>query len=313
MNVRAPTSFDCLRTVNGQITSSFRDAAEKLGLLAGDFIVEKSLNEAVLFQMPSRRVTNEILHGKNLPISEADLLAIHKLNACQRAAFKTITDAVLGNKPSAFFVDGPGGTGKTFLYRCLLAFVRSKGLIALATATSGIAASILPGGRTAHSRFKLPLDGTDKYVCNIGKHTADASLLRHSKLILWDEASMAHRNIVESLDITLKDIMDCQDLFGGKVIVFGGDFRQTLPVVRHGKKEDFIAVSLVKSTSIWLHICRLTLVENMRAQVDPTFASYLMKIGNGTEPAIYQNKIKVPSQFLVQKCGSKSSLYASSI
>nr|GMD14613.1 ATP-dependent DNA helicase PIF1-like [Ipomoea batatas] len=103
------------------------------------------------------RVTNEILHEKNLPVSEADLLAIHKLNACQRAAFKTITDAVLGNKPSAFFVDGPGGTGKTFLYRCLLAFVRSKGLIALATATSGIAASILPGGRTAHSRFKLPL------------------------------------------------------------------------------------------------------------------------------------------------------------
>ncbi|XP_031116667.1 uncharacterized protein LOC116020327 [Ipomoea triloba] len=344
------------RTVNGQITSSFRDAAEKLGLLAGDFIVEASLNEAVLFQMPSSlrtffatllifcdisnpislwmkykthmcqdllrtglhtnaeaeslvlkmianivqemgkktkdfclfdllesydfpgRVTNEILHEKNLPVSEADLLAIHKLNACQRAAFKTITDAVLGNKPSAFFVDGPGGTGKTFLYRCLLAFVRSKGLIALATATSGIAASILPGGRTAHSRFKLPLDGTDKYVCNIGKHTADASLLRHSKLILWDEASMAHRNIVESLDITLKDIMDCQDLFGGKVIVFGGDFRQTLPVVRHGKKEDFIAASLVKSTSIWPHICRLTLVENMRAQADPTFASYLMKI-----------------------------------
>nr|GMD06070.1 ATP-dependent DNA helicase PIF1-like [Ipomoea batatas] len=347
MNVRAPTSFDCLRTVNGKITSSFREAAEKLGLLAGDFVVEESLNEAVLFQMPSSlrlhtnaeaeslvlkmianivqqmgkktkdyclfdllesydfpgRLTNELLHEKNLTVCEADLLAIHQLNVCQRSAFKIITDAVLGNKPSAFFVDGPGGTGKTFLYRCLLAFVRSKGLITLATATSGIAASILPGGRTAHSRFKLPLDGNDK-------HTADATLLRHSKLILWDEASMAHRNIVESLDTTLKDIMDCQDLFGGKVIVFEGDFRQTLPVVRHGKKEDFIAASLVKSSTIWPHICRLTLVENMRAQTDSTFASYLMKIGNGTEPAIYQNKIKVPSQFLVKKCGSKSLLDA---
>nr|GLL31365.1 uncharacterized protein LOC109154751 [Ipomoea trifida] len=376
---RAPTSFGCLRTVNGQITSSFRDAAEKLGLLAGDFIVEESLNEAVLFQMLSslrtffatllifcdisnpislwmkykthmcqdllrtglhtnaeaeslvlkmianivqemgkktkdfclfdllesydfpERVINEILHEKNLPVSEADLLAIHKLNACQRAAFKTITDAVLSNKPSAFFVDVPGGTGKTFLYRCLLAFVRSKGLIALATATSGIAASILPGGRTTHSRFKLPLDGTDKYVCNIGKYTADASLLRHSKLILWGEASMAHRNIVESLDITLKDIMDCQDLFGGKVIVFGGDFRQTLPVVRHGKKEDFIAASLVTSTSIWSYICRLTLFENMRAHADPTFASYLMKIGI-MAIVIY----KLPRQIVVTKNGEQN-------
>nr|GMD14732.1 ATP-dependent DNA helicase PIF1 [Ipomoea batatas] len=247
------------------------------------------------------RVINEILHEKNLPVSEADLLAIHKLNACQRAAFKTITDVVLGNKPSAFFVDGPGGTGKTFLYRCLLAFVRSKGLIALATATSGIAASILPGGRTTHSRFKLPLDGTDKYVCNIGKHTANASLLRHSKLILWDEASMTHRNIVESLDMTLKDIMDCQDLFGGKVIVFGGDFSQTLPVVRHGKKEDFIAASLVKSTSIWPHICRLTLVENMCAHADPTFASYLMKIGI-MAIVIY----KLPRQIVVTKNGEQN-------
>jgi hypothetical protein len=40
-------------------------------------------------------------------------------------------------------VDGPGGTGKTFLYKALLARVQSKGLIAIATATSGIAASIL--------------------------------------------------------------------------------------------------------------------------------------------------------------------------
>ena len=37
-----------------------------------------------------------------------------------------------------FFVDGPGGTGKTFLYKALLAKVHSKGLIAIATATSSI-------------------------------------------------------------------------------------------------------------------------------------------------------------------------------
>src|SRR5689334_24200721 len=45
-----------------------------------------------------------------------------------------------------------GGTGKTFLYRALLAKVRGQNKIAIATATSGVAASIMPGGRTAHSR-----------------------------------------------------------------------------------------------------------------------------------------------------------------
>jgi hypothetical protein len=54
-------------------------------------------------------------------------------------------------------LDGPGGTGKTFLYKAPLAKVRSQGKLVVATATFGVAASILPGGRTANSRFKIPL------------------------------------------------------------------------------------------------------------------------------------------------------------
>jgi len=42
-------------------------------------------------------------------------------------------------------------------------------LIAIATATSGIAASIMPGGQTAHSRFKIPIKLEDNYVCNFTK------------------------------------------------------------------------------------------------------------------------------------------------
>lgn len=56
-----------------------------------------------------------------------------------------------------FFVDGLGGTRKTFLYKLLLSHVRSQGKIALAVASSGLAALLLPGGRTAHSRFAIPI------------------------------------------------------------------------------------------------------------------------------------------------------------
>lgn len=52
---------------------------------------------------------------------------------------------------TAFFVDGLGGAGKTFLYKTLLCGVRARGLLAIATASSGIAALLLPGGRTAHT------------------------------------------------------------------------------------------------------------------------------------------------------------------
>ena len=71
--------------------------------------------------------------------------------------FNEIFDHVSRNKGKVFFVDGPGGTGKTYLYRALLAKVRSTDRIAVATATSGIAASIMPGGCTAHSWFKIPI------------------------------------------------------------------------------------------------------------------------------------------------------------
>lgn len=71
-------------------------------------------------------------------------------------AYGIIIERIDGNKCGLFFIDGVGGTGKTFLYRALLAMVRSNGMIALATATLGVAASILPGGQIAHSRFQIP-------------------------------------------------------------------------------------------------------------------------------------------------------------
>ena len=64
-----------------------------------------------------------------------------------------------GNQLLAF-IDARGGCGKTFMTNVILASVRSSepgGCVALATATTGIAANLLDLGRTFHSRFKAPL------------------------------------------------------------------------------------------------------------------------------------------------------------
>ena len=82
-------------------------------------------------------------------------------------------------------MDGPGGTGKTYLYRALLAKVRSMDLIAVATAMSGIAASIMPGGRTTHSRFKIPIKLEENPVCNFTKQSGTTTLLREASLVIW--------------------------------------------------------------------------------------------------------------------------------
>ena len=65
-----------------------------------------------------------------------------------------------------FFVDGPGGTSKTFLFNAILDGVRRTGEIALAVASSVAAAILLKGGRTAHSRFSIPLKTTAITYCS---------------------------------------------------------------------------------------------------------------------------------------------------
>ena len=142
---------------------------------------------------------------------------------------------------AVFFIDGPGGTGKTFLYEALLHHARGQGHIALATAWSGIAAVLLEGGRTCHSRFGLPVPmPREAVVSSIKSQSGRAEVLRRARLIVWDEAPMAPREALECVDTLLRDLMSNDLPFGGKVVVLGGDFRQVLPVMPHASREEIV-------------------------------------------------------------------------
>ncbi|XP_073038006.1 uncharacterized protein [Primulina eburnea] len=116
--------------------------------------------------------------------------------------------------------------------------------IIIAVATSGIAATLMQGGRTSHSHFQIPLRPTASTLCRIKKQTELAELIRRSSAIVWDEAPMANHYAFESVSKSFQDIMENQIAFGGKTMVFGGDFRQVLPVVKRGSKAEQIAASI---------------------------------------------------------------------
>ncbi|XP_076926473.1 uncharacterized protein LOC143589660 [Bidens hawaiensis] len=119
----------------------------------------------------------------------------------QKNVFDRIMMEVQQNKGVVFFVYGYGGTG-----------------------------------RTAHSMFYIPINLNEDSTCYIDPGTDEAQLLEKTKLIIWDEAPMAHKHGFQALDGSLKDVLSSNFLFGGKVIVFGGDFRQILPVVQKGTR-----------------------------------------------------------------------------
>ena len=226
---------------------------------------------------------------------------------CHKIALALGYGAILDGQGSTsvekkcFFLSGPGGVGKTFTYTLLLSMVRSRGHIALAVASSGVAACLLPGGRTAHSMFKISINTGPDTFCNIPKESPLADLIRRTKLIIWDEAPAQPRTVHETLDRSLRDICafgaENQHLkdkpFGGKVVILGGDFRQTLPVIPSGTPHQIIHVSLSKSHSLWPHFEYFELKENMRVekvrQACPAktaeleeFATWLLQLGDGT-------------------------------
>lgn len=204
MNVRGPKSYKDLLTINGEPCITFRESAEKRGLLYCNNNLIECMLEAVNYQMlySLRRLfatllvycspanpkelwemfedslsedvksysnteakivwykvlshINDILHSmghdineyklvpensrpsqnakdakdvhfeRNIIVTEEDLLLPKRLNAEQLMSYNIIIDRISSNKQGGFFIDGSGGTGKTFLYRALLASIRSQ-------------------------------------------------------------------------------------------------------------------------------------------------------------------------------------------
>ena len=200
------------------------------------------------------------------PVEQTELAnrIIRRFNPDQTTCFETIILAIDNDPASAhFFIQGPAGTGKTFLYRGLCYYYRGKGQIVLCVASSGIAALLLPGGTTAHSRFKIPLDISEQSTCGVSKSSHLADLFRKTALIIWDEVPMQHKHCFEAVHHMLTDIRDNDSLFGDIPTVFGGDFAQILPVIPRGTRPVIIEATLQKSF-LWKKFQILYLQQNMR-------------------------------------------------
>ena len=172
-------------------------------------------------------------------------------------------------------------------------------------AFTGIAASLIDGGQTIHSKFGVPIPIQRDSICRINAQSVEADALRAVSLIVWDEASMCSALIAECVDRFLKDITGNPNTpFGGKCVVFAGDFRQTLPVVPNSEPAQAVRQSL-KHSYLWHHVTKLRLTLNMRTLPEEReFADYLLRIGNGEEPTIRGDLVRVPNQCVIPENNS---------
>jgi PIF1-like helicase/Helicase len=211
-----------------------------------------------------------------------------QFNNAQREIYDAVMESVNNNNPKIFFLHSAGGCGKTFVCNTIAAAVRAQGKIVLCVASSGIASLLLEGGRTAHSTFKIPLQVNDTSFCNISRRSDAFPLLRETSLIVWDEVPMQHKYAVDAVNRTIQDLLENNSQFGGITVLFGGDFRQTLPVIPHGLRQQIVAASLRRS-SLWQHVQMHYLHQNMRLEQTPEmqeFALWLLEIGAGKQETI---------------------------
>ncbi|XP_074301372.1 uncharacterized protein LOC141632756 [Silene latifolia] len=242
-----------------------------------------------------------------------------QLNKEQRAAYDRFIDAVHTRSSQVMFLYGHGGTGKTCLYTAISARIRSEGKIVINVASSGIAALLLPGGRTAHNMFEIPIELLKNSTCNISQKSQLAELLRQMSLIIWDEAPMDHKFAFEALDRTMRDLLALEDpeaktkLFGGKVVLLGGDFRQVLPIINKGRRQDIVQASINRSY-IWNECQLYTLSKSMRVsetadnpqkqEINRTFNNWLLAMGDGRiETKTAENEteptwIEIPKEYI---------------
>ena len=219
-------------------------------------------------------------------------------------------NAVRTNQPLQAFIDARGGCGKTYVLNTILAAVRSlepgQPSVALAMATTGIAANLLSLGRTFHSRMKAPLTPTEDSTLAIPAQSDLAKLIKMAKLFLIDEATMLNGYQLEALDRTLRDLMRKPDRpFGDKIIILAGDFRQCLPVIS-GANRAGIVNRCVNQSILWDGFKVLKLTQNMRVHASgdahlEAFDKWTLEIGNGQS-----EEIKIPWNMIATQIISNS-------
>ncbi|CAN1837203.1 ATP-dependent DNA helicase pif1 [Linum perenne] len=270
---------------------------------------------------PFVSLTNSLLaqelHYDHAALATQFEIEIIKLNAEQKVAYDEIMASVQSNQHRLFFIDGYGGTGKTFLWQVISMKLRSEKKVVLCVASSGIAALLMTGGRTTHSRFHIPIDIHSTSTCHISQDGDLAELLRNTSLIIWDEAPMTHKYCMESLDRTLRDIMsmenpDNENLpFGGITVVFGGDFRQTLPIIPKATRTEIVNSS-IKISYLWDGMEVIQLCQNMRlhregctsseANEIQSFSRWIVSIGDGVSSTVLGDaEVSIPPDIMVEQ------------
>jgi hypothetical protein len=241
----------------------------------------------------SQRATNPTPNStaRWAQISEANQA---RMTLEQLDVFDTVMESILevnanpltAQVPRYFMNEGPGGVGKTTINETLIAECRRRGLNVVATASTGVAANLLPTGSTLHSALLVPRDVTAETRPKLESEPIKARL-RRIDLLIVDEVSMLHRHVLEYVDRQLRDLWAHDNArrnmpFGGVVVLLTGNWAQLKPVVPRGDENATREASIRMSELFTQNFTEFQLRQNMRVLPgERDHAEWLEQLGRG--------------------------------
>ena len=244
--------------------------------------------------------------GLNADLGATGSIDLFKFTKSQQEVYDKVltalqTDQADKKVPRKFFVFGEGGTGKTSLFKEIIHRMRKPPLSmkVIVSASTGTAAILLPGGTTVHSVFRLGYNVSVDQPPTMPMESFFAKRIREASLIIVDEITMLHNTIITLIDRICRQLApeECKNIpFGGKVVVFSGDFKQSLPVVPHEGQMAQVAACF-QWHELYNEFTKLKLRENCRIRPEEKeFLKLLHDIGTGAQGDYFW----IPPEYMVQ-------------
>lgn len=154
----------------------------------------------------------------------------------------------------SLFFTGSAGTGKSYLLKFIISRLPPE--TTFVTASTGIAASHLPGGITLHMFAGIPVSWLEEgcfgqenrkltpkeIAARLMKFEAKVQRWKQCKCLIIDEISMLHGEYFAVVDQVARIIRNCDKPFGGIQLVVCGDFLQLPPITKRGNGVTFANV-----------------------------------------------------------------------
>uniref|UniRef100_A0ABD2WZ56 ATP-dependent DNA helicase n=1 Tax=Trichogramma kaykai TaxID=54128 RepID=A0ABD2WZ56_9HYME len=246
-----------------------------------DFPQLHMLAQAYPYQPDEQNINDQCAQYSTIGQDRLNNLNDQQKLICDKIISQVLNGSATDSDDNCFFINGVGGSGKTYLYETLWYILKGHKKNIVTMAFTGIAATLLPHGRTVHKIFQLPVPMHSDSSSNIKLESPEAAYLRNTDVFIWDEAPMAPRYAIEIIDRLMRDIMNNNKIFGGKIFVLGGDFRQLLPVRVGGIRSEIIDLCINRSIQ-WRYFTQYSLIHNMRALPEEReFSAFLLKVGDG--------------------------------